>query len=143
MTIGVVIISGFSVFVLGQIFLKWIIEPVQDLRRAIGRVAHTLHFRARFSANPGLIDKSRITFVSEEVRRLASDLRESLVVVPCYRWTSFVFRLPKRTKILVAATQLVGLSNSLHESSAGDGTRNVNREKVICNALGIDIPEDE
>ncbi|MCK5230500.1 MAG: hypothetical protein KAR13_09565 [Desulfobulbaceae bacterium] len=42
MTLFTTILAGVSVFVLGQILLKWIIEPIQKLREVIAEVVFYL-----------------------------------------------------------------------------------------------------
>ena len=122
---------------------EWVVEPVHEFRRTIGKVAHALHYRAPFASSPGLQDRDRITVVSGEFRKLASDLRESLVVIPLYGLTAFCFRLPSRKNVLDAVTDLIGLSNTLHESARGEGMQNAKRAERICRALGIKIPDGE
>ncbi len=143
MTVFLTILSGVLVYVLGQLLLKLVIEPVQEMRRAIGRTAHTLHLRAPFASSPGLQDPERIQAASEEIRRLSADLRESLVVIPAYRQLARFFGLPERESVLKAATNLVGLSNGLGSSNEGGGPENRARTEMICKVLGIEVPPGE
>jgi len=51
-TVFLTIFAGVVTYVLGQIVLKLVIEPVQDLRRTIGAISLTLIERANVTQNP-------------------------------------------------------------------------------------------
>lgn len=53
-TVFLTVISGVINYVLGQIIVRLMIEPVQDLKRTIGLVSHVIIERTNIIQNPGV-----------------------------------------------------------------------------------------
>ena len=53
-TVFLTVLAGVITYVLGQLILRLVIEPVQDLRRTIGGISHALIERTNVIQNPGL-----------------------------------------------------------------------------------------
>lgn len=143
MTIFLTILSGAITFVLGQLTLKLLIEPIHDFRRTIADIALSLIEYANIYANPGVAGSEVEKQASAELRRLSSRLNAQMYLIPCYRSTSKIFRLPLRDKVVEATSNLIGLSNSMFKSASDLIPMNVERVDKIRNALGIFIPESE
>jgi hypothetical protein len=133
LTIFSTVLSGTLVYVIGQIILKFFIEPVQELKKTIGVISHSLIERANVISNPGISVKDVEHETSRELRNLASHLTSHLCLIPCYPWTAWIFRLPTRAEIRNASKNLIGLANSVFEN---DG-HNPQRVKKVCDLLGI------
>lgn len=143
MTVLLTIISGVVVFVLGQLVVKLVIDPVADLRTTIAEISHALVFHAEVYSNPGITGEERERATKETLRRLSSDLNAAIYLIPAYAWTSRVFALPSRAEITEAAGQLIELSNSVSDSPLNHGIENFSRYQKICTNLGIYLPEGE
>ena len=76
--------SGTVTYVLGQLALKLVVEPVHDLKKTIGMISHSLIERANVISNPGLSPKDVNDETSRELRKLASQLLSHLCLIPCY-----------------------------------------------------------
>jgi hypothetical protein len=113
------VVSGTFVYILGQIALKLVIEPVHDLKKTIGVISHSLIERANVISNPGVPTKDVMDETSRELRKLASQLRSHLYLIPCYPVMAGIFRLPLPAEILAASKALIGLSNRVHEVHEG------------------------
>ena len=50
---SITIFGGFVVFVLGQMTLKFLIEPIHSQAEITGQIAHSLIFYANLYGNPG------------------------------------------------------------------------------------------
>ena len=131
------IIGGVCIFVLGQILLKFFIEPIHNLKAQIGRVTDMLIFYADIYFNPGLNTEDQAKTASRDIRRTASDLMAKTATVSWYSiW--YMFRiLPKRSDVFYAHRELVGLSNGLFQ---GDPDRNTKR--VEKNKAYLKLPEE-
>jgi len=142
-TVFFTILAGVITYVAGQLILKLVIEPVQELRRTIGNISYTLIERANVIHNPGVPTIEVINETSKELRKLSSQLHSHFFLIPLYDKTSKVFRLPSHSKIREAATNLIGLSNGIHEE--GDNIYEVNAKRIekICDCLGIYLSDDE
>jgi hypothetical protein len=143
MTIFITVLSGVITFVIGQLILKLLIDPVHDFRRTVAEIALALIQYANVYANPGVAGSEVEKKSSEELRRLSSRLNAQMYLIPYYRITARIFGLPSRDKVVDAASCLIGLSNGVFKSASNLVLVNVERADKIRNALGIFIPENE
>lgn len=135
------VVSGVLTYVLGQLVLKLVIEPVQDFRKTVGRISHALIERANVIQNPGVPTHEVMQETSRELRVLSSELQAHLYLIPSYCITRAAFRLPKRELVLQASQALIGLSNSVYQATGRTYEANAKRVESICDSLGIFLPE--
>ena len=136
-TVFLTVISGVLTYVLGQLILKLVLDPVQETKRLIGKIAHSLIEHANVIQNPGVPTEEKMKETSEHLRKLSALLEAQLYLVPLYSATAFVFRLPSREHLLSAARSLMGLSNSVFRASEGIYKQNSRRVENICDSLDI------
>jgi len=143
-TVFLTVLSGVLTYVLGQLVLKLVIEPVQDMKKTIGDISHSLIEHANVISNPGLPKKEVIAETSSHLRKLSSKIQSHLYLVPLYPITARIFRLPQKEKILEASKYLIGLSNSVF-SETNDKVYESNAKRVerICDGLGIYMSDDD
>jgi len=132
--------------VLGQIILKLVIEPVHEMKRAIGQISHALIMHAVVISNPGLSKEDVTQEASQNFRALSSLLRSHLFLIPKYDCLGKIFCLPTKNDVLSASKYLIGLSNNVLVSS--ETSRDIYKENAlkverICDSLNIFFPEDE
>jgi hypothetical protein len=133
---------GAVVLVIGQVILKFLIEPMQEQRKTIGEVAYNLTFLANAGSRLSHveIEGERISASADAreatttVRRLASQLSSSLKTIPCYDALASIRCVPRRVAVMQASRELIGWSNEIW---GGDG-RNLHR-KSIAESLKIDV----
>lgn len=142
-TVLVTVLSGVLTYVVGQLILKLVIEPVQDTKKTIGQISHSLIERANVISNPGVPSTEVMDATSSELRKLSSQLQAHLYLVPSYARTAKIFGLPTRACILTASRALIGLSNSVFRASETVNEDNTKRIEHICDALGIYFPPDD
>ena len=130
-------------FVAGQIVVKLIVEPVQDFKKCIGKVAHALQMRANIISNPGVLEGHILDEASKDLRLLSSDLHMHLRLIPWYKYIGWVFGLPSENNVLAAASSLIGLSNSVYRSTGSVFEANQNKVEKIHAALGIYLSTDD
>jgi len=134
--IALTAVVGITVFIVGQIIMKWFIEPIQEQRKLIGEIAHALKFYKNYDkqvTKPEQIREGRAKF-----RNLASDLDRSICLIPLYPILDFFRVVRKRKDILAAGPQLIGISNSL-----GEGDFTSRRNKIISHLkIRNLIPDD-
>lgn len=143
MTIFLTILAGVCTFVLGQIALKLLIDPVQEFKRVIAEIAHVLIEHANVFGNPGLLDPEKEKAVSELLRQLSSRLNAQMYLVPAYEVTSKIFGLPPKDEVVAAAGHLIGLSNGFGGNNPDRDMRNMYRAQHIRDALGIHVSASE
>ena len=141
-TVALTVVFGVIIFVLGQLVVSLIIEPAQNLRRTIAAISHALVERANVIQDGGLSTKAVMDETSAELRKLSSQLQSRFYMVPLYRITASVFRLPAAEKIRAASGALIGLSNSIVQSRESVYKINAKRVQIVCDSLGIYLDEE-
>lgn len=141
-TVFFTVLSGVITFVIGQLIVKLILDPVHDLRRIIGEISHTLIERANIIANPGVPSREVMDETSDLLRKFSSQLHAHLYLIPKYDVTCRIFRLPSKEKLLAASTNLIGLSNSVYGADHSIYKINATRVEAIRNSLDIYIAEE-
>lgn len=139
MQVFLTVFSGVLVFVLGQIFLKLVIDPVHQLKRIISDISFALIQYANVWRSPGLPyeeDKELIK-ASGEFHKLASLLNASRYLIPIYNQTRIIFFLPKGEELDSAGQNLIALSNLLQNSEDPRGGLEYARKEYERTIRGI------
>ena len=119
-----IILAGVIVYVLGEIIVKIVIDPVQELKRVIAEIAFKLiHYSHVFklasseeSAGQEMgqaIGREKLEEAADEYRRLASILNAGYHLVPFYAIARLVFFLPKEADIIDARNALLEMSEEI------------------------------
>ena len=118
------IMAGIIIYVLGEIIVKIVIDPVQELKRVIADIAfkliHYSHVYKLSASDKSVaateekkIDQEKLENAAEEYRKLASMLNAGYHLVPYYSITRFVFRLPREADVLGARNSLLEISEEI------------------------------
>lgn len=95
------IIAGVSVFVLGQFFLKLILDPIVSFKTVLGEVS------ALFLREQAKITNAQASAeIQQEIKRLSSSILAHRQAIPFYRWVRFLFRLPSEEALISACKSL-------------------------------------
>lgn len=126
-TIFATVISGVLVFVLGQIMVKFVIDPIKELKEVFGEIQFSLIFHAQAIYTP-VGDRDGEDVAQIVIRDLASKLRAKTEVIPWYSFFSRISKgfIPPRKNIMDASTQLIGLSNSVKKEDRSE----INHDRV-------------
>ena len=137
------VLAGVLTFVIGQLIVKLLIDPVQNMKATIGVISHNLVLYANVIANPGVGTKELMDEASRALRGQSSQLRAHLFLIPAYTVTSKVFGLPSITNVRSASRALIGLSNSVY--SATDRIHEMNAKAIerVCDGLGIPMDDND
>jgi hypothetical protein len=144
MTIFLTILSGVLVFVLGQILLIFVVQPINRQIEAISEVADFLIFYANKYTNPGreglglsMDDKKEeaLKEVSNKARALASKLIVCTQAIPFYKGLVRIKLARDLENIQKASQGLFYLSNNLFQAS--DALDNYHQSQEIAEALAI------
>jgi hypothetical protein len=113
------IVAGVLVFVLGQAFQRFVLEPIHEQRRVIADIAVALVFLANVGPATGVPEGYTVVGADEPIpasrhlRSLGARLRGSLWTIPFYRLWSTIRLVKPRKTILAASTALIGWSNGV------------------------------
>lgn len=111
----ITVVSGVLVFILGQLFIEFILKPIQEFKDIRAKISWALVYYANIYSNPNRRGEKSEEYdiASVKLRMLAADLE------------AFVIRKPKLLnvfysdkKILEARAEMIGLSNSVYDSSS-------------------------
>jgi hypothetical protein len=128
------VVLGYFVFVLGEFTQRLCIEPIQEQKRVIGEIAYLLdHY-----GNVASLKKAGLTEeASQELRKLAGELRSTLRTVLWYRFFEVCRVVEKREKVMRATTELkwVSLSIRMNDNPAA-------RRHMSAVIQALNIPQD-
>lgn len=142
LTVFATVLSGVLTYVLGQLVLKLVVDPVQEAKRTIGEVSMSLIEHSQAIHNPGVLKDEAMASAANQLRKLSSKLHGHLYLIPKYDRTAKLFQLPAKAALLVAATDLAALSTTVYKATDGIYEQNAKRCERICDALSIYLPED-
>ena len=140
MSLFTTILAGVTVFVLGQIFLRWVIEPIQELRKLKGEILFLLANDHQAIHNANAIDENEALKVVDTLYRLGASLHATLHLIPLYSYIRKVFFLPEVENIKFASKRLRLIANSMFSENNDINYRLDLYRIQICEALNIDDP---
>jgi hypothetical protein len=142
-TVAQTVIAGLLIFVAGQIFLKLIIEPVQQLKKTLADISHTCVRYAHRIHNPDVISPEELKEIFEKLRELSGRLYEDMALIPLYRVVGKVFFLPHKDKIYSAATNLIAAANWMYSKNDRKFDHIIFNIQTTHDSLGLYIdPKD-
>ncbi|HHH3033245.1 hypothetical protein [Serratia sp. G204Y] len=144
MTVLLTVFSGVMVYVIGQIIMKMLIEPVSEQRKVISKITYDLRFYANKLSNPKGTDDDEMVEVCKIMRQHSSQLHAATNLIPAYGSWCYVFGLPKPDKIKDATGNLIRLSHGFSNGPlAHQDILNAYAMQKVNLALGVSIPPDE
>ena len=111
LTSAITLSGGLIVFLLGQLFIRLMLDPAVEMRRILWRTERALVFYANVYSDPNLIKEDLVTKASESIRQLASELSAQCHTTIQYSTVAAFMSLPSANDIDVARKELIGLSN--------------------------------
>lgn len=105
---------GVVVFLVGQFVIRFVFDPVIELRRTVGEIGHALTYYADQYMNPGTGRPEDMAEARAELRRLASGIRTGHTAVVWYWITQRLALALNPADLLIVSRDLTGLSNSVH-----------------------------
>jgi len=111
-------LGGIAVYAIGQIVSKLFIEPLYEIRKAVGEVRFNLGFYAATIHTPIARSKESSDKAQEALMKNSCELIAKLQGIPLFEVTRLLSFgvLPRRKAIEDAAVQLRGLSTYVHEA---------------------------
>ena len=121
-----IIIAGVIIYVAGEIIVKIVIDPVQELKRVIADIALKLiHYSHVYRIAPSgdvdasgeevrkSVDSEKLEQAADEYRKLASMLNAGYRLVPFYAIAKLLFFLPRGADIIEARNELLEMSEEI------------------------------
>jgi len=156
------VLTGVTILIVGQILIKFLIEPFHAYREHIGVITHDLIYYAnvdstmieyyfeqlRTQASPDdavqTLQKQRLVAIIQRewskideakyrTRQHAGNLLKVSYAIPLYQFWAVMGMVPRRKTLLRAYQNLIGLSNSVATGDRG------NRLEWIAKDLRINV----
>jgi len=105
------VLSGTLVFVLGQILQKFVLEPIQEYKKTIGKIDNQLKFYCNVLIN-AVSNEEQIVKLTDIVRALSCDLESIYKQIPLSGLFSKIRVLETKSDVAKAAKLLISISNS-------------------------------
>jgi len=141
--IALTAVAGVGVFVLGQIIQKWVVEPIQDQRRAIGELIYQLAYYC--SQHEGysfdLQKEARQSF-----RACTSQFIQSTAAIPAYRFFSHLHLVPSSSTIDKVTLNMIKLADNVDYETLGtiaESMQNLLGKKVFDKTLTYSRTEND
>lgn len=136
-TVFETVVAGVSVYVLGQIVIKFIIEPILEFRSLLGKVTQFfLRHQTEILSADGSVSTQNELFV------LASELLQKRQSIIWYSSLSFLYGLPSSDKVLNAAKSMNQIGNRVRtgkEDRADEQVIIYDEMQRIEGGLGINV----
>ncbi len=137
------VISGVLVFVIGEAILKFVVEPVNALKKTIAAVAHARIQHGPDIHNPDVVSPERRQQAFALLRSISAQIYSDVRLIPCYGFTRILFGLPNRDQIHKAAKDLTSAANWLDSKNEKKHEYIYLYMQRASDALGLYIaPED-
>ena len=129
------VIGGLFLFLIGQIMIRYVLDPLTHYRKLVGEIAHVLYYYANvyMSSDPNR-PKETGDRVADALREKASLLFAVTHPILLYGFLAWLRLVPSKDSIREAWKALTYLSNSIY-----DGEPKYKREarEKILDALSI------
>lgn len=134
-TSATTVIGGVVVFVGGQMIVKFIIEPIQALRKTLSDIQYAIFFHTPSYMTVGGKEEAE-NKAYEDLKKLSSELCANTGSIPLYGVCRFLFKqlIPDKEDCFEAAKWIRGLSNSVRSE---DRTKNFDKANKICRLLNL------
>jgi hypothetical protein len=141
------IITGVTVYILGEILVKFVLEPIQAQRATIGEIVDFLIYRANTYTSPGVLPyielnphasgskEEKLLDTQVAARTLASQIMVKTQAIPFYGLWAMLRLVKKRSAIRTAQRGLFYLSNALFDET--QAISNYKMAQAIEGALGV------
>ena len=120
------VFTGVSVFVLGQFFIRLILDPIVSLKESLGGVSHLfLLHQAKITNGIGSPE------LQEQVIMSSATLLAKKQAIPCYKIFGFIFGLPSEKNLIEGCGYLNLVSSMLDAKNPGSYTTKTGHAIII------------
>ena len=116
MSVFYTVVAGVGVFVVGQIVVKFVVEPWHDYRMLIGRIAHALVVYGYAHNDPRFVTTASVEDAKRELMNLSGELWQRSHAIPIYGvFARILPTVPSWEEIVLASGHLGGLAQNQNE----------------------------
>ena len=136
LTASLTVLVGVIVLVVGQIIIRFFIQPIEELKKTIAEVADVLIYYSHWYTGGTWLPEHNQTVetAKSELRQKASQLRSRANMLPWYAAFSSLSVVPTQKNISQASNVMIGIVNS---TDGEHGRENKERRDEIVKLLGL------
>jgi hypothetical protein len=146
-TVIQIVTVGVLVFVLSQIFLRWFIEPVRQLKKTMSDILHSFLRYTYVMHYVDVIPPDLHSEAFEELRRLSDQLYTDMTMIPkClfnYSFFGKILSLPEEEMVYKSAQNLVATANWMNVKHENKLIHIISNIQNACDNLGLYIDPND
>ncbi len=146
-TVIQIVTVGVLVFVLSQIFLRWFIEPVRQLKKTMSDILHSFLRYTYVMHYVDVIPPDLHSEAFEELRRLSDQLYTDMAMIPkClfnYPFFGKILSLPEEEMVYKSAQNLVATTNWMNVKHENKLIHIISNIQNACDNLGLYIDPND
>lgn len=136
------VLSGTTVFIVGQFVNTAILKPYEAYKETIGKVQVALIAHAREIHNGLVMGEARCQNASDEFRRLSGELISAINSISFYWILAILWMVPSKKNAIRGAYLLIGISNSVRTNCNDIQDIAVKDKKEIQQLLKFNLREE-
>lgn len=113
------IVAAVTILVMGQIIIKFFIEPIHKQKEVIGEIVDALDYYANVYFSAALSKQEELQEASKRFRQLSTMLKAKTHLIPRHVLLSRLGFVHKYSEIFDICSELMGLSNSCRHFDHG------------------------
>lgn len=140
------IVTGVTVFILGELVLRLFIEPIQEMKKLQRQLIEDMSFYANIYTNATIDSpefRIRIYEVSDLLRKNAVQIESIIHIIPFYKYLSKIKLVPAHKDISIISGKLIGISNLITAEKGLASSSVINEWSKEVNAILKHSPEKQ
>ena len=105
------VFCGVAVYIIGEILLKFVLEPLQEYKKVIGKIDNKLKYYANVITNSGL-PKDMVDEAVKVLRDISCELEATYKQISFKHFFNKIYVIPKEKQVSDASKSLIYLANS-------------------------------
>jgi hypothetical protein len=144
----VAVLSGVSIYVLGQLVVRLFIEPYKNIFQAVEEAIFVAFTYDTVIASTWDIvnpqDHERLLEAKKEFREKGSRLVASISSFKAYSYLELFFNIPSKDDLMIAGQSLLEMGNLIGNAHGGNELTTLSQYKyLLANKLGVKLPSWE
>lgn len=120
LTFFLTVITGLTVLVIGQVIIKFILEPIQEQKKIISEISSLLSYYANIYTEPGYAKPKIEWEASQDIRHISTQLNAITNSIPKYNFFQKLNLVKPKKDIFKACDDLMGISNNFGKNANAD-----------------------
>ncbi|MDD4363963.1 MAG: hypothetical protein PHD33_07155 [Atribacterota bacterium] len=120
LTFFLTVLAGLTVLIIGQVIIKFILEPIQEQKKIISKISSLLSYYANIYTQPGYAKPKIEWEASQDIRHISTQLKAITDSIPKYNVFQNLNLVKPKNDIFKACDDLMGISNNFGKNANAD-----------------------